>query len=301
MTTHLVTFSDASMSRSAELCYLSGCQNGIDIAHLSAPDSVRRLPCYEANRKLFDAPRGCGYWAWKPALLNQIMGEDAFVQNVREGDVVVYADAGVEFLNNVNYIIDRMDQPLFLFANQWEHAHWCKADIIANVWPGSTWADYGKQCQASVIFIKVCDYSRAFTQEWLHWCLFEGGRLIDDSPSTIPNHNEFAENRWDQAILSTIAVREHIALHWWPASYGEGSSIYPRNAPEFKENRHDQAILTTMAAREGIKHHPWAAMYNSGTPAQFEFRAEGYADDYPTLFSHHRRRNWEYQDAAIAI
>lgn len=273
MTVHLCTFATDDMSRSRELCYLSAMKNGVERADLFGPESVRRLPHYVNCRAIFDAPKGAGYWAWKPALLNQIMNEDAFVQDVRENDVIVYADAGVEFIAPVSHIIERMDQDIFLFGNNWEHAHWCKRDVIEEMWPGAAssdlvtpsdhvdsgnlhtrataWSAFDKQVQASVIFFRVSDYTRHFVKEWLDWCLFEGGRLIDDSPSRLPNHPEFQEHRHDQAILTTMAYREGCPLHYWPAMYNDGAFSYEK--------------LSCYAG-----------------------------DDYPILFHHHRRRDHEW-------
>ncbi len=219
--------------------------------------------------------RGCGFWWWKPQVVLDALSGSSRTQLInppRDGDIVIYSDAGVEFINNVNYIIDRMDQDIFLFGNQWEHAHWCKADIIHEVMPEwaefrkplaradgsviksmSMWEPFGKQVQASVIFFRVSDYTRAFVKEWLDWCLFEGGRLIDDSPSRTPNHPEFQENRHDQAILTTMAYRDGLRLHWWPAVYGPGRHPYPKN---------------------------------------------DFTDDYPSLFHHHRKRNHEWEATA---
>lgn len=307
MTVHLVTFSDANMSRSASLCVDSALRHGVDQHWFYAPEIIRDWPAVKDHPLVFRQPenpnRAYAWFAWKPLVVNEVLG------HLKDGDYLIYSDAGVEFIDNQRYIIDRMDQDIFLFANQWQHAHWCKADIIAEVWPGSTWANYDKQCQASVIFFRVSDYSREFVKEWLYWCLYrvrftegvctdEWRYLIDDSPSRISNHEEFRENRWDQAILSTLASRQGVALHWWPASYGNGSSVYPRNHPEFKENRHDQAILTTMARREGIEQHRWPARYNSGTSAQFDYHDGNYADDYPVLYNHHRKRDHEWSEAA---
>lgn len=244
---HLVTFSDESMSRSRELCAASAKAHGVD--HVTE--------CEPAQPS---AERGLGFWKWKPqVILHRIDGGD-FLTPLADGDILIYADAGVEFINNVNYIIDRMDQDIFLFGNNYEHAHWCKRDVVEEIFPHLTtifpfpWMLFGKQVQASVIFFRVSDYSRKFVKEWLDWCLFEGGRLIDDSPSRTPNH------------------------------------------PEFREHRHDQAILTTMAYREGIKLHYWPAMYNDGA-FTYEKLPE-YTDDYPILFHHHRRRNHEWSSAA---
>lgn len=274
--TQLVTFATPEMSRSQELCYLSSLTKGkIRRAFQFRQYDLELLRDYEAHKDLFDAPRGPSFWAWKPALINKLMGPDSFVYDVHDGDILIYADVGVEFIAPVSHIIERMDQDIFLFGNNWEHAHWCKRDVIDEVWPyvsdefapvcdisvtdyheWASWARFGKQVQASVIFFRVSDYTRAFVAEWLKWCLFEGGRLIDDSPSRAPNHPEFQEHRHDQAILTTMAYREGCKLHYWPASYNDGAFNYEK-LPEYA------------------------------------------GDDYPVIFSHHRKRNHEWQPTVV--
>lgn len=280
MTVHLVTFSDESMSRSADVCMASAETHGVysvgywpydapvDHPRRRNVKGFKQSTFYKQNEALLSQPRGLGYWAWKPYIIGKSM------KSLIDGDILIYADAGIEFIDNVSHIIDRMDQDIFLFGNNWEHAHWCKRDIIDEIMPnGRPYVDddkrfdfklpsvprefFGKQCQASVIFFRVSDYTRAFVKEWLDWCLFEGGRLIDDSPSRTPNH------------------------------------------PEFRENRHDQAILTTMAYREGIKLHWWASVYNKGGSPEFIYERGDYPDEgYPVLFSHHRKRNIDWEQAA---
>lgn len=257
---HLVTFSDESMSRAADICVESAKRNGVDLAIATRWAAIRNSWAYHGvNRQLASAPRGPAYWSWKPFVIAET------IKSCRDNDTLIYSDAGVEFINNVSHIIERMDQDIFLFGNNWEHAHWCKGDIAYTCWPdnyggeagsvANVWGRYGKQCQASVIFLRVSGYSRQFVAEWLKWCLFEGGRLIDDSPSHHANHPEFQENRHDQAILTTLAYREGIKLHWWPASYNNGALTYEK-LPCYAE------------------------------------------DDYPVMFNHHRRRNHEWEHAA---
>lgn len=260
MTISLVTFSDESMSRARVLCVESAKRNGIDSFSGRGPGSVAHSAEAKANIELFTQPRGVGYWAWKPLIIRDE------INWLPDTSILVYADAGVEFIAPVSHIIDRMDQDVFLFGNNWEHAHWCKRDVVEAVYSEhekpwnllSPWPHFGKQCQASVIFFRVSDYSRKFVAEWLKWCLFEGGRLIDDSPSQLPNHPEFREHRHDQSILTTLAYREGIKLHWWPAVYNRGGS------PEFV----------------------------------YEKIPEYAGDDYPVLFSHHRRRDHEWPAGA---
>lgn len=215
MSTFLVTFSDDSMSQSAELCMSSAYRHGIDNHARMNPSNILLCeafrPYWSTLIELFKHPRGRGYWAWKPLIIGWAMGL------LKDGDTVVYSDAGVEFINNVNHIIDRMDQDIFLFGNMWQHLHWCKADALAAIVPEIPSERFNKQAQASVIFFRVSDWSRRFVKEWLEWCLTPG--LIDDSPSVLPNHAEFREHRHDQALLTCMAYKYGIPLHWWPAVY----------------------------------------------------------------------------------
>lgn len=237
MSVHLVTFSDESMRRSAELCVESAMRHGVDHAIATRWEAIRNSWKFHGfNDGLRERLRGPAYWSWKPFVILETMKLCA------DGQTVIYSDAGIEFINNVNYIIDRMDQDIFLFGNNWEHAHWCKQDIVNEVWPQASHQAgcFGKQVQASVIFVRVSDYTHKFVKEWLDWCLFEGGRLIDDSPSRSPNHPEFQENRHDQAILTTMAYRDGIKLHYWPASYNDGAFTYEK-LPEYASD--DYPIL----------------------------------------------------------
>jgi hypothetical protein len=285
MTTHLCTFSDESMSRARDLCVRSAItKGGIGPNEIHGYNQWDIRVLAHNHPQLFANEKGHGYWSWKPYLIDRLTGLGGFVHGVNDGDVIIYSDAGIEFVNNVNHIIDRMghEKPqdnIWLFGNNWEHAHWCKRDVVdailpldhamkvfakppgaGGTWRGNAiavdngsfaWENFGKQVQASVIVFRVSDYARQFVAEWLKWCLFEGGRLIDDSPSRAPNHPEFQEHRHDQAILTTMAYREGINLHYWPATYNDGAFSYEK-LPEYA------------------------------------------GDDYPVLFHHHRRRDHEW-------
>lgn len=282
MTVHLVTFNTENMERASWLCVNSSKKHGVETHARYNPANISHLPEVKANPHLFSPHvRSYGYFAWKPLIIKQELAR------LPEGSILIYSDAGVEFIDNQKYIIDRMDQDVFVFGNMWEHAHWCKRDVVEAIWPfrpnrfaggdgAHGWEDFGKQCQASVIFFRVSDYSRKFVKEWLDWCLSgvrigagvsfgkdnpqhrdermtwsEFRYLVDDSRSVFANHPEFQENRWDQAILTTLSYREGIRLHWWPAVYN------------------------------------W---FVPGGPV-FTYEKGDYKDDYPALYHHHRLRD----------
>lgn len=196
------------MTQSAKVCVESALSNGVDEVkswHESDVYNGFRSFC-NWNQQIFANSRGCGYWLWKPAIIFET------IRNMNDGDILIYSDAGVKWINNVNEIISRMDQDIFLFSNGHQHVHWTKADIMQGI-IGKQIEDSYTQVQASVIFLRVSTFTRKFIKEWLLFCQMPG--WIDDSCSILPNHKEFAENRHDQCILSTLAYKYKIKQHWW--------------------------------------------------------------------------------------
>ncbi len=252
----LVTFADENMSRARDLCISSAKKCGVDVVYPWGKEMIvpQNAPCnilsefYQFNKEVLDQPRGSGYWLWKPYIIYKDM------LRCEDGDIIIYSDAGVEFVNGVREIIDRMDEDIFFFTNGFPHVEWCKADCLKHIlrWgtenlqgTGMDWpfgASGCKQVQASVIFFKVNQKTRDFVKEWLLYCQFPG--FIDDSPSKLPNYPTFAEHRHDQAILTCLQIKYGYKLHWWPTQYSE------------------------------------------------HIRIPG--DTYPVIFNHHRKRNNEW-------
>jgi len=207
------TFYTPEFSISAKKCIESMKKNGCDIAIPYKSSSLN-----EKDIEIFSSQRGFGFWAWKPFIIDLLLSN-----HTNENETLVYADAGVEVIDNLNYIADRMNQDIFLFGNMWTASHWTKGDIykVIGVEP-----DDSKQVQASVIFVRNTEFSRKFISEWLAYCQIP--QLINDEPSKEPNHPEFRENRHDQAILHVLSMKYGIKKHWWPASYNNGAFVYEK-------------------------------------------------------------------------
>lgn len=220
---HITLFATDNMSTAARLCKQSAFRNGVNTGWVWNEYSLKQTDFYVQNKLILDQPRGFGFWAWKPFIILDIMNT-----RCNEGDILIYSDAGVEFINNVEHIISRMDQDIFLFGNMYDHQHWCKMDTMKelDVYPN------GKQVQASVIFFRVNAMTKLFVYEWLSYCV--NPHLIDDSPSESPNHPEFREHRHDQAILTCFAYAQGLKLHWWPAMYNNGAFVYEKGL--YKDN-----------------------------------------------------------------
>lgn len=205
--TRLITFTDENMTRSAELCAASALRHNIHESHIY---TVKDLP----KNMVKPGVRGAGcYWLFKPYLI------DKELKQMKDGDFLVYADAGVEIINNINYVIDRTED-VFLFGNMYPHFEWCKFSVLDAMLPD--WKQFAspKQVQASVIVFRVNEMSRELVAEWLKWCKKPG--MLDDTGESVKEH------RHDQAILTNLAMLEGIDLHWWPASYNGGKFVYDK-------------------------------------------------------------------------
>lgn len=214
--TRLITFTDENMTIAAEICTASALQNNVHETKIFRPKDID--PKFrKANAAILDQPRGYGFWLWKPYFI------DRELKKMKDGDHLIYCDAGVEIVNNINHILDRMTGDIFLFGNKFQHVHWCKASVMKTI----NCFDSGSQVQASVIVIRNSKTAREFVNEWLTWCTVSD--MIDDSPSSIPNHPEFKEHRHDQAVLTTLAYRDKITpFHWWSAMYNAGNFTYEK-------------------------------------------------------------------------
>lgn len=214
-----ISFTDENMVTSACKCLASAALHGADYIDLYTKAQMEHWDIVKGYPDIFRQPedprRAWAWWAWKPAIIERALSE------LNDGDYLIYSDAGIEVVDNLKYITDRMDQDVWLFGNLWEHAHWCKRDVIDFIWPQGT---FGKQVQATVIAFRASSYSRMFVKAWLSYCLHP--QLINDGPSLAKNHPEFREHRHDQAILTTLAYRQGILLHWWPAMYNDGAFTY---------------------------------------------------------------------------
>jgi len=215
----LVNYADHRMTRSQLICSQSAIQFGVETVIPMNPQMISAA-FRQFNREILRTERGAGLWLWKPYCIFRTM------LNCNNGDILIYADAGVEFINSVQHIIGRMEEDIFLFTNTHPNHHWTKRHVLDTMMPG--WeSKYQKdtpwpQVQASVIFFRVNDKAKAFVKEWLNYCQMPG--MIDDSLGH--EYPFFQDHRHDQSILTILAYKAGYSLHWWPTQY---SNHLPRS------------------------------------------------------------------------
>lgn len=184
------------------------------------------------NSGLLQAPRGNGYWLWKPyAILRYALEE------CNEGDVIVYVDSLFRFQEPqpeqgfAEWVRQKLarDCPddLLLMRHKpepnnydYREREWCKADtyVVLGVADRNDFKD-SVQVWAGFVALRRGVRAISLVAEWLAHC--QDPRAVDDSPGVLERREdpELREHRHDQSVLSLLAKKRGVAFHEFPKGY----------------------------------------------------------------------------------
>jgi hypothetical protein len=151
--------------------------------------------------------RGYGFWAWKPYVMLEAL------KTMRDGDILVYADAGCSVSTDSSRIarelmetLKRSSEGLMLTANPYSRfvtRHWTKADLLAHFGLlGNIEFLDSPQLEAGRIAMVKSQWTVQFLEQWSTTA--SDMHLIDDSPSVVQNDPTFREHRHDQSIFNIL-------------------------------------------------------------------------------------------------
>ena len=205
---HFLSYADARFAPAARALCASALSVGFASAAFRGPDDL--APAFrEAHATILSAPRGAGYWLWKPQIILQEL------DRIGPGEVLCYCDAG----RSAYYRFPRMPERLIAKAAQHgfllgpriaQHgpmSRWTKRDAF--ILTGMDRPEIASRApiQATWSFWTNCPPARAFLKLWLQAC--QDPRILTDQPSELgPNYPDFQDHRHDQAALSLIAYRD---------------------------------------------------------------------------------------------
>lgn len=184
----------------------------------------------QKNKSILDQSRGAGYWLWKPYIISKALTQ------LNDNDYLFYCDSGTLFINPIDEVIDLYknqldDKGIVVFKTTmwvetgppWSDSPeymWTKKDVFPALNADLVSVTHSAQANGATILMKKKDFSVQFVNDWLNYC--EDVHLLTDTPSVLPNFQEYKEHRHDQSLLSVLSkVRGvHMAddiTHW-----GEG-------------------------------------------------------------------------------
>lgn len=149
--------------------------------------------------------RGGGLWSWKPDIILSTM------ECAQDGDIVVYCDAGCTVypskewkcywkkLENHDILAQRIFQ---------RTEHWTRKEILDKFANNGVHWSLCYQYLATIIIIKVSDFTRQFVREWRDLMITNPELVMDVDPKDrITQHASLIENRHDQAVYSALVYK----------------------------------------------------------------------------------------------
>jgi hypothetical protein len=261
MNVTLVNLSNELFNTSRNRLNLSAKNIGIKQINSYNFEDLRETEFFSNNQEILAYPKGMGYWLWKPYIILESLNK------LKEDDILVYSDCGIELLHDIHPIIELTNnQSIILFGNaNHQNYMWTKRDcfILMDCDTEEYW--YSSHVDAAFIVLKKNDFVVNFVNEWLKFG--KKKNIITDLPNvTLENLNGFIEHRWDQSILSILAQKHKLNLYRMPTQFGNHYKTHDfRIKGEFN--------CVNQAERTEINYYATIPYYNS---------------PYLQLLNHHR-------------
>jgi len=232
----LCSYSTIEFKKSLDLLEKTANEIGqVDKTFMYDKEWLMTTEFYRKNKFILSQPKGAGYWIWKfPTIFNTM-------ETLSEGDIVMYVDAGIKVIDNLN--------PLFEVAQNNPNGHpvlfklpavdvpyhrmrqWTKRDAFVVMD-----ADEPRFWDADMINAAVCVWAKnsqtiSFLKEWEKY--LKDIRVIMDGPNICgkPNHLEFKCHRYDQSVLSILAIKHGFELFRDPTQWGNPEKDIFTNSP----------------------------------------------------------------------
>lgn len=232
------------------------------IEHINSYDfeQIRQTPFYAQHKEILDIPTGSGCWLWKPYIILETL------RPLNEGDIVVYADSGLELIAPIDPLIKicASAQPVLLFANgNLRNSMWTKRDcfILMDCDNKKYWR--GIQCDGAFALFRKTGKTMQFVEEWLQYGTDK--RIITDMPNTLGKNNlpDFIEHRRDQSILSLLAARYQLPFYRMPTQYGNHYKLPAYRVPgEFNQQNQYHQKQVDHYAKEPFVNSPYGQLLN---------------------------------------
>lgn len=164
--------------------------------------------------ELFSNSKGFGWYSWKPYVILKALNA------AEEGDLIIYQDVGRRDPVMISKDLHEWDH--YLTDNEltclagvlipaWGPNHqWTKPSVFKTLNLMGNFYENSPQVQASWSIWRKCTASEKFVNEWAKLCQnveLVGGQL---SPADDLIPESFVEHRWDQSILTMLALRDSL-------------------------------------------------------------------------------------------
>lgn len=228
METILINYAHNGFVKSQKANAESGLLNGADrVISYGVGDLDPEF--IEKNQEILNQPRGAGYWLWKPYIILKTLNQ------VQEGDIVIYCDSGVLFISSIKPLIDlcvnktkgvlafhmeplpenkevlQTKKDTFVLMD-------CDTPHYQNSWPRL----------ASYSIWQKNPFSLQLASEWLEYA--QNPQIITDMPNQcgVDEDERYVAHRHDQSIFSLLTKKYNVDSYPDISQWGNG---FRKNVP----------------------------------------------------------------------
>lgn len=168
---------------------------------------LKKTSFYKENKAVLDNTKGAGYWLWKPYIILDALGK------IKEGDILIYADNSIYFLDFPAEEIQKcLDNNGFFLVQEPRYtcAQFCKRDAFHFMEQDNDAYRDAPMIQASFqIYVKKNE-TLAFVKEWLAYC--QNKYVLTDIENSCgkPDYPGFITHKHDMSILSLLVAKYHL-------------------------------------------------------------------------------------------
>lgn len=175
------------------------------------------------NYAILSQKRGNGYWLWKPYIILRSL------EQVKEGDFIVYLDSGAFYINDVRILIREMEndnQSIMSFEIPFKESWYTKRDTFIALGCDTEEFTSTNQRMATMIIFKKNEFTVDFVKEWITFG--EQEHIITDKKNVLGknNYRGFREHRHDQSIFSLLAKKYKLKSYRDPSQFGRFPSLF---------------------------------------------------------------------------
>jgi hypothetical protein len=202
----LLNYADAAFAPYQAICSFTGKLFGCDEVRSYCPSDIP-ADFYRSHRRILDAPLGAGNWLWKPYFIVHTLA------NMNEGDLLIYADSGMQFVNPIAPFLTAMDtieSDLHILGEHASEAQYTRRDAFVLMEADSERFAFSPQRLASAFLLRNTSWARDFAQRYLD-CACDP-RILLDGPNHFEqdNYAEFVAHRHDQSVFSLLSKKEGV-------------------------------------------------------------------------------------------
>lgn len=191
-------------------------------------------PFWNKNGYILNMKRGAGYWIWKPYIILKTF------ETLEEGDIVLYSDAGLRVIDNLNPLFDiAQSNPnggkVIFKVPEVGAIHkatkWTKRDcfILTNCDEEKYW--HANMTNGAVSLWVKNQGNDIFLREWQRY--LRDPRIVTDDPNMCGkmNFSDCIDHRHDQSVLTILVTKYNFELFRDPTQWGNDEKhLFPNSS-----------------------------------------------------------------------